>query len=210
MQSYIKIFALAALVCSADLAQAGELFGNSQRMRQSQQSVQPRRIYQSTRSSQLLDRNRSNLNQQVLGFNQSSPYEYRISAYDKALTKYQMDYARWQTNVLTLQNREEQRKIREKINFEQRAKQQKERETRLAAKEQARLSKLRARDASGKSGSIFGRAFGSTEKEGPQDEKVKKAESFFGNVEEPTTTAVAAPQQKLSFWQRLKRAMFGG
>lgn len=231
---FIKTGALAAAICVAatsfyEVAQAGELYQNQQRIRVGSAGVRTRKVFSSTRASKLLDKSRR-LGSPVISYSQSSPYEYRMTKYNNAVQRYERDYAKWENRVESIENKNEAKEQRKNEQSYLKQKREKERAMAKQAREDQKAARLRARDDSSKTG-FFARAFGGNAANGKeeavnngnketaaievQDSKSKKAEAFFGGAEETQTAAIAAsaaeaPAPKLSFLQRLKKAMFGG
>jgi len=207
-----KIGFIAGVLLLADgSAQAGELFGNqSRRLNQGGNIIRMRRIQPSTRASRVLSK--SGRSSPTLSFAKSSPYENRIYMQERAMAKYERDVGTWERKVAALEYRTEKREERLKQQALKKAEVQKIREQRMLVKEQAKVARVKAKGDSSASG-IFSRVIGSNKKSEKQptneikDEKSKKAEAFFGGVEDPET--VQEPK-KLGFFARLKKAMFGG
>ena len=201
-----------AVTFSSD-AVAGELYRNQQTIRR-QTGLGGRRILKSTKAQNFLNRVRES---KVMNFDRTSPYEARMVAYDQAMRKYERDYAKWEYK--SYQNDVKQQSKLERDRQRQLKQQQREQQklAKAAAREQERLERKKRRSEK-PSNSFFGRTFGGTAGKDSakeesadiiQDDKAKRAEAFFGNVEQEPV-ANLSPKPKKTFWQRLKQALFGG
>ena len=210
-----SLIAIPVVFSATEDAQAGELFRGNQTLRR-QSGLGNRRIVKSTKAQRYLNSARSS---KTLDFGQSSPYEARMVSYDAAVRKYEKDYAKWENKTDQMQAKQDQKLEKQKQKDSIKKKREQEKLARLTSKEQERASrKNRQSNKSSSPTSFLTRAFGG--KETPKeenktvivDEKAKKAEAFFGSVEtEAIPTETESPAKpKLSFWQRLSRALFGG
>jgi hypothetical protein len=220
-KSLIKV-ASAVMLTTASLvmiitetAQAGELFRSQQTLRR-QTGLGGRRISKSTKAVKSLNNVRMT---KTLDFSQSSPYEARMVAYNTAMRKYDKDYAKWEYKTDQMQAKLDRKADKEKLRDDQKKKKEQEKLAKVHAREQERLDRKNRKTDKNSSASFLTRAFGGGAKDKDesktviQDEKAKKAEAFFGSVDSETPAIAATPEAtkpKLSFWQRLSRALFGG
>lgn len=214
----LSLVALPILCSLTEEAYAGELYRSQQTLRK-QTGLGQRRIAKSTKALKYLNGSRSS---KTLDFNSSSPYEARMVAYNSAMRKYDKDLAQWEYKTTQMQAKQDKKLEKEKLRELGKKKKEDAKIAKLAAREQEKLERKNRQSNKSTPTSFLARAFGgkdsAKEKEESKtviaDEKAKKAEAFFGNVESDSTVAVAtdeAPAKpKLSFWQRLSRALFGG
>ncbi len=211
----LTLVALPVIFSVTENAEAGELYRSQQTLRK-QTGLGQRKISKSTKAVKSLSQVRGS---KTLDFNQSSPYEARMVAYNTALRKYDKDYAKWEYKTTQLQAKQDKKNEKEKLKQIAQKKKENAKLAKVAAREQERLDRKNRQANKTSPTSFLARAFGG--KETPKeenktviaDEKAKKAEAFFGNVEtDSTTVATETPstKPKLSFWQRLSRALFGG
>lgn len=213
----LAILALPLLLSVTEEAQAGELFRTQQTLRR-QTGLGQRRISKSTKAVKYLNNIRSS---KTLDFNSTSPYEARMVAYNSAMRKYDKDLAKWEYKTDLLQAKQDKKLEKDKLKEFAKKKKENEKLAKVAAREHERLERKNRQSSKSSPTSFLARAFGGKEsakdKEESKtviaDEKAKKAEAFFGTVETDTSTVteVETPTKpKLSFWQRLSRALFGG
>jgi hypothetical protein len=203
----LQVLVITAALFIAE-AEAGELFRRGQRRIGNQNVIRLRRIQPSTKAARLSDRARTKMN--VMSFNQSSPYEARLTSYNRAMLKYQSDHAKWEQRVVSMENRAQQKLQKQKATEKRKEEARKARDLKQLRREEARLAKVRARESRQRStGGLFGRSSTapSTDAAKPQDQKSRQAESFFSGVEE--TKQKTVPAESPGFFARLKAAIFG-
>jgi len=211
-----SLVALPVLFSATENAVAGELYRSQQTLRK-QTGLGQRRIAKSTKATKYLTNSRSS---KTLDFNQSSPYEARMVAYNTAMRKYDKDMAKWEYKTDQLQAKQDKKAEKEKLKEFAKKKKDNEKLAKVAARQQERLERKNRQSSKSSPSNFLARAFGgkesAKEKEESKsliaDEKAKKAEAFFGSVESDSSTVATetTSKPKLSFWQRLSRALFGG
>jgi len=211
----LTLIALPVLFSATENAEAGELYKGHQTLRK-QTGLGARRISPSTKAVKALNNAHS---EKSLDIKQSSPYEARMVAYNTAMRKYDKDYAKWEYKTDQIQAKQEKKAEKERQKDQAKRKKEQEKLAKAAAREQEKIDRKNKASSKSSPTSFLARAFGGKEAAKDEnktviaDEKAKKAEAFFGSVESDSTTALAteAPAKpKLSFWQRLSRALFGG
>lgn len=147
----------------------------------------------------------------------TSPYDYRIKQMQQANDQYNRDLEKYNFKLQQAEAKNAAAAEKKRLAVEKQAKKDKE-------KEDARLAKLerqrqRQHDRENRGTSLFRSSTSSPEKaEAPAvvdsaQTPDKKAEAFFGANAEPGKNATASNAQaagRPNFWQRLKRALFGG
>lgn len=213
----ITLVALPVLFSVTEEAEAGELFRTQQTLRR-QTGLGQRKISKSTKAVKALSYTRSS---KTLDFGSSSPYEARMVAYNSAMRKYDKDLAKWEYKTDQLQAKQDKKLEKERLKEFAKKKKDSEKLAKVNARQQERLERKNRQSSKSSPTSFLARAFGgkdsAKEKDESKtviaDEKAKKAEAFFGSVESDSSTVSTTEtpaKPKLSFWQRLSRALFGG
>jgi hypothetical protein len=192
-----------ALLCSCiQEANAGELLTSPRRISNSNSYSGTRQVRPSTKSSHDLDRSRAD--RSISSLKNSSALEYRIVEKEQADVAYQAKLAKWEAQVARAEERDREKQLKDE--------ERKEREIeRQAEKNRRDADRLRRqgdrRDHSSGMRNLFSRSERSSVVEDGQTSG-QKAESYFGSSS--TANGGDAQKPKLTFWQRLKRAFFGG
>lgn len=166
-----------------------------------------RNMKYSTHAARALGRNRNSFSGKVYALRSSNIFESRILDQQRARLKYEADVERWERRVAKMQTTAERKELAQERKL-------REREERRLDRERKEQQRAEERQQRGTMLSRFSGGDNPKEALSEEDQKSRRAEAFFGEKPRPKEGenggVIQESKPRLSFWQRLKRAVFGG
>ena len=210
------IVVLGTFTVDVEVSYAGEAIPRAPRIRLTggNNGLRARLARSSTAATKNLNKMRNRPERTSL--KDTSPYEYRITQQANAQTLYEQKLAKWESKVAKMEENRAKKARQEEERAIEKEMKRREREK----KEMAKLQRQQEQRSKTKGGGIFSSRERENDEEGEagaSSARKRHAEEYLndnsesnGDREEAETENGSAQKSRPSFWQRLRRAVFGG